>query len=174
VALSSDPEKRARQLANLRPAPAAPVGNHRTRRHGGYAQVSVERIEGRAREVFDALAADAPLRDEGGDLPAADQAAVHLLAQSLCRLEDVAGHLAATGWIDQRTGEPRQSVLDLEARLRREAAAMLDRLGMTPASRARLGLDLVRAFDAASALSEPDPIRRADLLRDVRVPEANA
>jgi hypothetical protein len=172
VALSSDPDKRARQLANLRPAPAAPVGNHRTRRHGGYAQVSVERIEGRAREVFDALAADAPLRDEGGELPAVDHAAVHLLAQSLCRLEDVAGHLAATGWIDQRTGEPRQSVLDLEARLRREAASMLDRLGMTPASRARLGLDLVRVFDAAGALSEPDPVHRAELLRRAGVFDA--
>lgn len=159
--LSSDPDKRARQLANLRPAPPAPVGNRRTLRHGGYAQVSEERIEGRMREVFDALAADAPLRDRDGELPAVDHAAVHLLAQALCRLEDVTDHLDRAGYLDQRTGEPRHAVLDLEARLRREAVALLDRLGMTPTARQRLNLDLVRTFDVAQALSEPDPeVRR--------------
>lgn len=58
--------------------------------HGAYAQVVVERLEAKQREVFEALAADAPLRDPDGSLPAADGVTVRLLADVLCRLEDVA------------------------------------------------------------------------------------
>ncbi len=167
--LSDDPAARARQLANLRPAPAAPAGNQYLRRHGGYAAVAADRIAGRVAEVFDALAADAPLRDTAGNLPAADAGAVHLLAQALCRLEDVSDHLAATGWIDRRTKEPRLTVLDLEARLRREALALMDRLGLTPASRSKLGLDLARTIDLSQAMSEPDAEVRARLLKEAGV-----
>ena len=163
--LSDDPAKRERQLANLRPgARPAPLGNQRTRRHGGYARVRREEVEARAEDLFLALAEDAPLRDPDGELPAVDTAAVHLLAQTLVRLERVTVYLDATGLFDQKTGEPRHAILDLEARLRREAASMLDRLGMTPAARARLGLDLARSIDAAQVLSEPDPERRRLML----------
>jgi hypothetical protein len=161
VPLSDDPAKRQRQLANLQPnARPAPVGNQHRRTHGGYARVRTDEIGQRAAELFDALAADAPLRDPDGELPPVDVAAVHLLARTLVRLERVEAHLDSTGEVDQRSGEPRHAVIDLEARLRREAAAMLDRLGMTPAARARLGLDLARTIDAAQVISEPDPERR--------------
>ena len=156
--LSDDPDKRARQLANLKPRPVpAPYG---ARRHGGYSTVTAERLAPRTREIFDALALDAPLRDQGGELPAADAGIVTLLAQALCRLEDVTGYIEETGWLDQKTGEPRTAVLEIERRLQSMAAGLMDKLGMTPASRARLGLDLARTIDAAKVMSEPDPEKR--------------
>jgi hypothetical protein len=39
-------------------------------------------------------------------------------------------------------------------------------LGMTPASRAKLGLNLAKTVDLATALSHPDPERRAELMRE--------
>ena len=168
--LSDDPEKRARQLANLKPRPVpAPYG---ARRHGGYSAVTAERLAPRTREIYDALALDAPLRDQSGELPAADAGIVTLLAQALCRLEDVTGYLTETGWLDQKTGEPRPAVLEIERRLQALAAGFMDRLGMTPTSRAKLGLDLTRTVDLAQAMSCPDPVRRAELLRQAGVPDA--
>ena len=55
--------------------------------------------------------------------------------------------------------------------MRREAADYLDALGMTPKSRAKLGLDLQRTVDLASAMSEPDAERRAELLREAGIEE---
>jgi hypothetical protein len=53
--------------------------------------------------------------------------------------------------------------------MRREASDYLDALGMTPNSRAKLGLDLQRTVDLASAMSEPDDARRAELLREAGI-----
>lgn len=166
MGLSSDPEKRAKQLANLVPgAGAAGPGNTRTLSHGAYAAIARERLDAKMREVFDALAGDAPLREADGSLPAADALVVELLAETLCRRENLRGHLADYGWRDQETKEPRTALLDLERRLRKEAATYADQLGMTPRSRARLGLDLVRTVDLSRAMSEPDPAKRAEMMR---------
>jgi hypothetical protein len=148
--LSRKPAARARQLANLKRGdnPAAAGNRHRVT-HGAYARVAADRLDRKAREVFDALAADAPLREDG-ELPAADGAAVRLAADVLCRLDDLSGWLRDHGWLDAG-GQPREGLLDLERRLRAEAADHLDALGCTPRSRARLGLDVARAagFDLA-------------------------
>lgn len=163
--LSGDSQRRGRQLANLRRggAPPAPKGNRRHVSHGGYAQVAAGRLDTKTLEVFGALAADAPLRDVDGGLPAHDGALVRLAADVLCRLDDVSTFLRDRGWLDA-DGQPRESILDLERRLRAEAADHLDALGCTPRARAKLGLDLARTVDAATALSEPDPNRRRDLM----------
>jgi hypothetical protein len=166
VPLSSDPDKRARQLANLVPgAGAAGPGNTRTVSHGAYAAIARGRLDSKMREVFDALAGDAPLREADGSLPAADALVVELLAETLCRRENLRQHLSDFGWRDQGTKEPRTALLDLERRLRKEAATYADQLGMTPRSRARLGLDLVRTVDLSRAMSEPDPAKRAEMMR---------
>jgi hypothetical protein len=90
VPLSDDPAKRARQLANLNPkARLAPAGNRRAVKHGGYATIAVDRLDSKVREVFDAVAEDAPLRDTASGLPRADTVQVRLLADVLCRLDDV-------------------------------------------------------------------------------------
>jgi hypothetical protein len=143
--LSRDPAARERQLQNLRdnPAPPAPPGNTLALKHGGYGRIAAERLDAKTREIYEALSLDAPLRDGDGGLPGPDTMLVALLAQCLARLEGVQAYLTASGVLDECTGEPRPAA-ELERRLRLEAVSYLDRLGCSPASRARLGVDLVR------------------------------
>lgn len=152
VPLSPDPAKRQRQLANLRNFPAAPHGNQRHLTHGAYAAVPLSRIDAKVREMFEAIAADAPVRDADGGLPAADALPVRMLAEVLCRLDSIADYVNRRGWEDE-DGNPR-SVLDYEHRLRSQAVELMKELGMTPAARAKLGLDLVRGFSAAEQLGQ--------------------
>jgi Phage terminase, small subunit len=107
----------------------------------------------RAQQVFEALSADAPLRDADGGLPAADTMVVHLLARCLVRLERVERWLADYGALDERTGAPKPAT-ELEGRLRREALDYARELGLTPKARAALGVDLQRAFDLARHWAE--------------------
>jgi hypothetical protein len=107
--------------------------------------------------VYDALAADAPLRDPEGELPVPDAAMVRLLAECLCRIESIGAYLRDHGIVDPKTKQPRESVIYLEARLQNNASDYLDALGMSPRSRARLGLDLARTqFDLAKFWQESE------------------
>lgn len=151
--LSQDPEKRAKQLANLQHVPPAPRGNTRAASHGGYGKIVHAELQEKAAVIYDALSSDAPVRDAGG-LPAADAAAVRMLAEALCRLDRIAEYLDRRGWEDDK-GKPRP-VLEYEARLRGHVLDLLRELGMTPASRAKLGLDLARGLDLAKAMSGGD------------------
>lgn len=146
--LSSRPEARDRQLANLRAGAApAPPGNQRALQHGAYAALRREEVEAEEGRILEALEADAPLRDPDGGLPSADGVAVRLLASCLVRLQRVEAYLTAHGFLDEK-GEPRP-VLEVEGRLRREALDAAEALGMTPRSRSKLGLELVRAAATA-------------------------
>ncbi len=152
VGLSRRPAARARQLENLRPAPAPPDGNRRAVSHGGYARVGGERMASKVRELHEAMGEDLPLRASDGGVPPADSARLSLAARALARLEDVERYHEAFGWRDEKTGDPRPSV-ELERRLRSEVADHLDALGCSPTSRARLGLDLQRGIDLAQAMA---------------------
>jgi Phage terminase, small subunit len=139
--------------------------------HGGYAELARARLAENERRIYDALAADAPLRDSAGALPAHDSAIVALLADCLCRLDVLRLDIGAHGVLverGRRKGQVRPAV-ELEARLRREAAGYLAELGMTPKARAALGVDLARTVDLATAMSEQDPERRAALMREAGV-----
>lgn len=152
--LSDDANRRARQLANLRRGVTVPpAGNQRAVTHGAYAVIAHDRIDVKVREVFDALAQDVPLRAADGGLPHADGAAVRLAAEVMCRLDNVRDYLERRG-IEDDAGELRTGTLELEGRLRREAADHLDALGCTPRSRARLGVDLVRTVDLAAEMAK--------------------
>lgn len=162
---------RNRRNGDVRRLPAAPPGNGRALQHGGYSVLDPARVDAKVLDVADALAADAPLRRNDGELPATDRYVVRLLAQCLCRLDDVGAHLRDFGYFDQKTKEPRPA-LALEAKLRREAADYLRELGMTPRARVALGLDVARTMQTgvdpatllSAAQSEPDPALRARLL----------
>lgn len=169
--LSSDPDRRRRQLANLRPgggAGAAGPGNTRAVRHGAFATIPREQLDAEMRELYGVFADAAPLRGPGGALPVADEAAVEVAARALKRWRGVVGWCDAYGRHDERSGDPKPAAryeLDCERALHRA----LDVLGLNPASRARLGLDVARtaaAIDPAFALSEPDPGLRRELLRE--------
>lgn len=158
--LSSDPRKRQRQLDNLtgRP-PAPPSGNRRAVSNGGYARIAAERLEAKAAEVFRALSEDAPMRGPDGGLPPADAVSVRLLAECLCRLDDLAAYLRDRGLLDSE-GNVRPAV-ELESRLRREAADHADALAMNPRSRTRLGLDVARGELTLAELMAQDEEREA-------------
>jgi hypothetical protein len=86
-------------LKNLQKPGAPPVhraeaGNRNAVTHGGHESPHRERLQAKEREVFDALAADAPVRALDGSLPRHDAAMVTLLAVVLCRLENVGSYLA--------------------------------------------------------------------------------
>lgn len=155
--LSSDPTKRTRQLANLRPgAKPAPKGNSRAATHSAYAKVSSAQLDKKAREILEALTADAPVREDDGSLPAADAPAVRMLADALVRLDTISTFLDQRGWLDDDGKE--RPVLVYEGRLRGHALDLMRELGMTPASRAKLGLELVRT---AAAVDEAEAARAA-------------
>jgi hypothetical protein len=87
-----------------------------------------------------------------------------MLAQTLCRLEDVGAWLDEHDALDRR-GRPRSAAL-WERRLQGHALRLMKELGLTPASRAKLGLNLARVVDLATALSEPDERKRTALLAE--------
>jgi hypothetical protein len=152
VALSSDPAKRQRQLANLKPrAGGGDLGYGRARRHGAYAKLPAERVDAKVRQVAQAIGEDAPVRADDGGLPAHDTVVVRQLAEALCRLDDIGDYLQRRGWEDEDGKE--RPVLAYEGRLRSHVLDLLRELGMTPAARAKLGLDLVRAQSAGDVLT---------------------
>ena len=112
-------------------------------------------------EIIDAIAATAPVRDSDGGLPPVDQVAVEIAARALKRYRSVVTWHDMHGRINDK-GEERSSAryeLDAERQLMRA----LDALGMSPAARARLGVDLARS---ASLLDQATSMRAAgDRLR---------
>lgn len=150
--LSSNADARARQLANLRTGggPGPPRGNVRALVHGGTARKATLIAAGSwAERIYAELEAEAPMRSADGSLPVHDRQAVELLASALARLQNVEAWLSARPAVDEK-GEVWPAE-DVASRLRREIAGWLDRLGMTPAARASLGVDVARAqsFDLA-------------------------
>jgi hypothetical protein len=152
VGLSRDPQKRERQLANLRRGgPPAPLGNTRALKSGAWARISEAELQGKVREVFDALAADAPVREDGA-LPAADALVVRLLAENRVRRERVSASELRHG-IENGDGSVR-AVVHLGLRLDAQALDLARELAMTPRARVALGVDLVRAASADDRLRE--------------------
>jgi hypothetical protein len=152
-------------------------GNRRAVTHGAYARLAPERLHEKAREVYEAIAADAPVRETDGGLPAADAIAVRLVADTLCRLENVREWIEQNGVFDERrknegyrknrrkpgqyrrSADPMRAVV-MEDRLQRRLMDQLDSLGMTPRSRAKLGLDQARQFDLAREWEKQERARR--------------
>ncbi|MEK6273220.1 MAG: P27 family phage terminase small subunit [Actinomycetota bacterium] len=147
--LSRDDAARRRQLANLKRGseaptpPAPPAGNTRALQHGGHSEALLRDVSGEVRELLDALADAAPVRNPDGSLPAADAIAVERTARALKRYRHLSSWLDLHGRLDEDTGQVKPAA-ELELKAERELAAALDSLGMTPASRAKLGLDLAR------------------------------
>lgn len=175
--LSDDPEKRARQLANLPnmrgepPANAWAPGASPALRHGLRSRAPSKIVlDPIVREIEDALAADLPLKNGDGSVPAADRFAVELAAIALLRVRRVSAYLQLHGDTDEK-GALRPELEGLGKAVE-HAARMLDRLGCSPRARAALGVDVARMAQAgadpstllSAAQNEPDPQLRARLL----------
>ena len=154
VALSRDPKKRSKQLANRRDAPPPERGNKRARRHGGQAMPDAKRLE----QITNELTAAMPIQSPH------DKAAIHLCALAIARLESVGAYLNEHGLLF-RDGRERPATV-LERKLSNEARTLLAELGLTPRSRVQIGVALSQVPDVAQALSEPDSTRRRGLMRD--------
>jgi hypothetical protein len=83
----------------------------------------------------------------------ADQIMVGLLAVVLRRIKQCEQYLDKTGSLTNKKGELRP-VAELMVKLLKEARGYCETLGLTPASRAKLGVDVARTFDLAAAFAE--------------------
>lgn len=158
-----------RSLANLIPGAgtAAQEGNSRRMTHGGRSEALLANVEGETRELTDALAAAAPVREADGSVPAADTVAIERAARALKRWRSLASWLDLHGRLDGK-GKVRDAAR-LELQAERQLATALDALGMTPESRSRLGLRLVTA---AAAVEDAEAARAARERLDRRFEDA--
>lgn len=150
--LSNDPDKRARQLANLRPGAGAwKPGDAPALKHGLRSRrpLPVDQLSAEVAEIVGALADAAPVRDGDGNLPAADEAAIERAARALHRARKASEWADATGRYDEKGNVKPIARHELECE--RELGTALDVLGMTPRSRARLGVDIAAARSASLA-----------------------
>jgi hypothetical protein len=127
-------------------------GNGLALTHGAKADLH---LAPRAGELADGLREIVPARGE------ADEPTIQLAGLVLARVEAANRWLAERGIFQDERGVP-QPVIKALSTWENTAARLLDRLGCTPASRAAIGLDLVRTSVAAqehvdlSALSVED------------------
>jgi hypothetical protein len=119
--------------------------------------------------IIEEIEAGLPIKGTNGGVPFADRLAVEMCAVQVLVVRRCRAYLELHGDEDSR-GNQRPEVEGL-AKAAERAAKMLDRLGMTPTSRAKLGVDLARMQDAsvdlATAMSEADPDIRRQLLQRV-------
>jgi hypothetical protein len=108
-------------------------------------------VEAEIAELMEALGETVPVRDPDGSVPAADLAAVEYAARALKRYRHLWGWCEAHGRIEERTGKVKAAA-EYELQAERSLANALDALGMTPTSRAKLGLDLQRTAASAEEL----------------------
>lgn len=141
--LSTDPERRARQLANLVPGQGANrPGQRRYVKHGAYAQLTDAELDAKTRELVAVIGEDLPVREVGGGVPAADGIAVRMLADTLIRRDRVRLEELRHG-LEAPDGSLR-GIVEFGLRLDERALTLLKELGLTPAARLKLGVDLAR------------------------------
>jgi len=91
--VTEEPVKRGRDgrrmnpasLANLRRGQTSVPRNQHNLRHGATSELLLRDVSAEVRELYDALAEAAPVRDPDGSLPAADVIAVERAARALKR-----------------------------------------------------------------------------------------
>jgi hypothetical protein len=154
--------ERAPKAAVKQVPPPPPKGNRLAVKHGAKAEPPAAAVNAIEQEIYEALAAAAPVR-ENGALPAADAAMVRLCAKTLARLQGVSDWIDAHGGPLHRDGKPKSAAL-WERRLSATATKQLASLGMSPAARVKIGAQLA-TVDLSMALSEPDEAKRAALMQ---------
>jgi hypothetical protein len=164
--LSDDPKARSRQLANLkRGESGTPKGQPSTRlTHGGRSVLLFRDVSEEVAELMEALGAAVPVRDADGSVPAADMAAIEYAARALKRYRHLSAWCDAHGRLEEKTGNVKPAA-NYELQAERSLVAALEALGMTPASRAKLGLDLARSADLAMEwAAEHERERRGEVI----------
>ena len=83
----------------------------------------------------------------------ADQITLGLMSVCLRRIQQCEEYLDKVGSLTNAKGQVRP-VVDLLVKLLKEARSYCETLGLTPSSRAKLGVDVARTFDLAAAFAE--------------------
>lgn len=151
--------------------PPAPKGHRYSVKHGGLVTQKTHALEMKAKqkELEVALSAAAPVRSHNGKLPVYDEHIVSLLAAVMVQFDNMTEFAHENGFLD-KNGDP-LTFVDVYGKVADRIARILDKLGMTPSSRAKLGLALVKSATLAEALSEPDKDKRMEMLADLGVIE---
>jgi hypothetical protein len=143
--------------------PPAPVGNGRAAKHYGAARGLVPGVEG----ALDEILAGLPVRAANGEPLVYDLAICELAARELARIRQI------DQWLDEHglfgRGPKLRPAVEYRLKAARLLAELLDRLGMTPRSRAALGLDLAKTVTLADAMGEKDPEKRRAMFRELGV-----
>jgi hypothetical protein len=117
-------------------------GNDAAVKHGAHSKLRLEpraaELAGELRELLD--------RQLGPATCEADDPTIALAALALAQVEAATLWLAEHGLVDER-GQPRGLLRHLGTMIN-TASRLCDRLGMTPTSRAALGLDVARTGEA--------------------------
>jgi hypothetical protein len=121
-------------------------------RHGATADLALGQ---RASEIATGL------RDLVPAASSSDDPTIQLLALVLARIEKASEHIDRHGILDRR-GSPR-AVLKVLSAWENTAARLLRDLGMTPAARAHLGLELVRANAAVRTSADLSKLSEGEL-----------
>jgi hypothetical protein len=143
-----------RSLANLRNR--VPPGNSIAVTHGFRSRLLVQDVSAEVGELAALLSEAAPVKDADGNAPLADTTAIEVAAVALKRWRSVHTWCDLHGRIDDK-GEVK-SAANYELQGENALHRALDVLGMNPASRSKLGLNLARAqsFDLARRWQEQD------------------
>jgi hypothetical protein len=168
VPLSSDPEARARQLANLSPTtwPAPPIGNVRALRHGANSEVAVGPYAALwSQTFFAAISEESALRNSEPFT-----AFIALGSKIFGRLELVGN------WLEPRMGDLQapgvMQAIEQERALRREAMTFLQDLKLAPVASEEA--ELVALVEQLRAdLAGREMAQRVELVYDADPEEAD-
>lgn len=144
--LSSDPARRAAQLANLRPGAGAwKPGAAPALKHGGRTRAperSPAFSEAKS-AVVEQVERSVPIRGADGEVLPEFDLAVRMAAIQLVIVNRVAGWLQTHGWEDER-GRLRLKEIEASERALARMRDWLRELAATPGSYSRAGLDVAR------------------------------
>ena len=127
-------------------------GNQAAIRHGAYARLTEVELSDTVHQLVEAIGADLPVREVDGGVPAQDAIPLRLLAETLIRRERVRETERLQG-IETDDGKLR-GVVEFGLRLDAQIIKLCEQMGLTPAARAKLGLDLVRTQSAGKQLED--------------------
>ena len=116
---------------------------------------------------MDEIQAGLPVRGANGEPPVYDLALCELAARELARIRQIDAWLDVHGLFGR--GPKLRPAVEYRLKAAKLLAELLDRLGMTPRSRAQLGLDLAKTVNIADAMGEKDPVRRREMFRELGV-----
>lgn len=126
-------------LKNLIPNQKENKTERDTDTHGIY---SLKLAQPKTRELAEEI--NAALKNDGASwIRQSDYMTIQLLALCLRRIHQADAYLDKAGGLTNKKGEIRP-VLDILIKLLKEAQSLADKLGLTPQSRVKLGIDISR------------------------------